>query len=537
VWIRAYDKTNDSRYLNTAKATADYMQTMWDTGTCNGGVWWNTDRNYKNAITIELYIKLNAAYYNRSGNATYLSRVQMGWNWFVSSGMINSSNLVNDGLTASCANNNGVTWTYNQGVVLGAAAELHRATNNTTYLDKAQSIANATMSNLVHGVTGALRENGCESGSCGNDGALFKGIFMRNLYELNARRFAQANKDFMIRNADVIWANDRNNDQFGLFWSGPYEGNDANRQSSALDALIGTIQYSSGGSQNVAIGKAISASGQCSGTETDGSASTKWCAGGTNPSLVVDLGQNYAVTQFVVKHAGSGGENTAWNTRNFQIQKSDNGTNWTDLVNVTGNTQNITTHSIASATARYFRLHITQQEQGTGGAARIYEFEIYGTASGVPTFQPPTNTPAASGNLALNRPATASGSCATNENAAKAVDGSASTKWCSPLAGGNAWLQVDIGANNVYSVRRFVLKHAGAGGEDVGYNTRDFKIQGSSDASTWYDLVTVSGNTNSTTTHSISAVGFRYFRLWITNPQTNTSFIAARIYEFEVYEN
>jgi hypothetical protein len=96
---------------------------------------------------------------------------------------------------------------------------------------------------------------------------------------------------------------------------------------------------------------------------------------------------------------------------------------------------------------------------------------------------------------------------------------------------------MDILQNNVYSVRRFVVKHAGAGGESSSYNTRDFKIQGSSDASTWYDLVTVTNNTSNQTTHNISAVGFRYFRLWITNPQSAPSFVAARIYEFEIYQN
>jgi predicted alpha-1,6-mannanase (GH76 family) len=389
-WLRAYDKTGNTKYRDMAKITADHMHAYWD-NTCGGGVWWKTDRQYKNAITIELYIKLNAAYYNRTGDQTYLSRAQTGWNWFVNSGMINGQNLVNDGLNSSCQNNGDVTWTYNQGVILGAAVELHIATNNGTYLTKAQQIATATRTYLVHGITGALRENGCESGDCGNDGALFKGIFMRNLYELNARQYTQANRDFIVLNANSIWANSRDNDQFGLFWSGPYTGVTPQTQSSALDAFNAAIQYTTGG----------------------------------------------------------------------------------------------------------------------GGSS----------------------------NLALNKPTTASGQCASSEDSPKGVDGSTSTKWCAGLSGGVAWLRVDIGQNNVYSVRKFVVKHAGAGGEGSSFNTRDFRIQGSSDSSTWYDLVTVNGNTSSTTTHNISAVGFRYFRLYITNPQSDPQWIAARIYEFEIFEN
>ena len=38
--------------------------------------------------------------------------------------------LVNDGLTAGCANNGGTTWTYNQGVILGGLAALHELTGD-----------------------------------------------------------------------------------------------------------------------------------------------------------------------------------------------------------------------------------------------------------------------------------------------------------------------------------------------------------------------------------------------------------------------
>src|SRR5579859_1661056 len=206
-WLRAYDMTGNTTYLNTAQADADWMQSFWDTSSCNGGVWWSDAKTYKNAITVELYVKLSAAYYNRTKNSTYLTRAQTGWNWFMNSGMINSSNLVNDGLTLTCQNNGQPTWTYNQGVILGAAAELYRATGNSTYLSQAQPIANAAMTNLINTQTGALRENACESdGSCNSDSRIFKGIFMRNLYELNAVSPNQADQNFITLNADTIWA-------------------------------------------------------------------------------------------------------------------------------------------------------------------------------------------------------------------------------------------------------------------------------------------------------------------------------------------
>jgi hypothetical protein len=45
----------------------------------------------------------------------------------------------------------------------------------------------------------------------------------------------------------------------------------------------------------------------------------------------------------------------------------------------------VTTRTIAPRTARYVRLEVTDSEQGSAsGAARIYEFEVYGSAAAPP---------------------------------------------------------------------------------------------------------------------------------------------------------
>lgn len=135
-------------------------------------------------------------------------------------------------------------------------------------------------------------------------------------------------------------------------------------------------------------------------------------------------------------------------------------------------------------------------------------------------------------NLALGRPATASGQCNANEGPAKAVNGSVSggntDKWCALTAA--KWLEVDLGASR--SLNRFVVKHAQAGGESASWNTRDFTIQyRSSTTAAWTTAVTVTGNTAGTTTHP-ATINARYVRLSITTPTQNTD-TAARIYEFE----
>lgn len=146
---------------------------------------------------------------------------------------------------------------------------------------------------------------------------------------------------------------------------------------------------------------------------------------------------------------------------------------------------------------------------------------------------PPAAT-AADTNLALNKPATGSAACASSEGPEKAVNGSVaggnSDKWCSPA--GSKHLQIDLGVPA--SITSFTVKHAGAGGEPVMYNTKAFAIQLSADGVTWTTPVTVTNNSASTTTHPIAATDARYAKLVVTTPTQNTD-QASRIYEFEVY--
>ncbi len=160
------------------------MYANWN-GTCGGGVRWNTNGNYKNAVTNELFLQLTAALHNRiPGDTAYLQRARDEWNWFRNSGMVNTDHLVNDGLNDACANNGQPTWTYNQGVILGGLTELYRATGDATLLTTARTLADASTTRLTSG--GVLREPG-EDDSCTSDGASFKGAYARGLGRLNAQ--------------------------------------------------------------------------------------------------------------------------------------------------------------------------------------------------------------------------------------------------------------------------------------------------------------------------------------------------------------
>src|ERR1700722_826705 len=144
VWLQAYDLAGGSSYLSMAETDADYIHQAWDS-TCGGGVWWQRNpRSYKNAISNELFLELTAWLHNRiRGDTKYLGWAEAEWSWLDHSGMINKSNLINDGLNNSCQNNAGSTWTYTQGVILAGLAKLYRATGDSSLLTKAERIAKA----------------------------------------------------------------------------------------------------------------------------------------------------------------------------------------------------------------------------------------------------------------------------------------------------------------------------------------------------------------------------------------------------------
>ena len=235
-WVAAYDLTGESRYLGAARTIFAHNQDGWD-GTCGGGLWWNQDRQYKNAITNELFLTLAARLHQRTpGDQDYRAWALRAWEWLSASGLIGQGGLVNDGLTAACANNGGTTWTYNQGVILGGLAGLYQITGDRAYLREGEIIADAALSALTD-PAGILTEP-CEPFGCDGDQTQFKGIFVRYLHELCQHSDRPAYRAFILANADSVWDSARNAaDQFGLRWAGPFDAADASRQSSAVEVL------------------------------------------------------------------------------------------------------------------------------------------------------------------------------------------------------------------------------------------------------------------------------------------------------------
>ena len=247
-WAGAYELTHETRYLEMAELIFADMAGGWDDTTCGGGIWWKKPRQYKNAIANELFLsvaaKLASLTPDAQKRATYLDWAQREWKWFAASGMINSENLVNDGLDAACHNNHRTTWTYNQGVILGGLTVLAKQSDDPKPLQVAQSIALATISRLTD-LDGVLHDP-CEPARCGNDATQFKGIFARNLAVLNSAAPVPGFRAFLRRNAESIWKNRDADGRFSVVWSGPADVKNAATQVSALDALVAAAEAEGG---------------------------------------------------------------------------------------------------------------------------------------------------------------------------------------------------------------------------------------------------------------------------------------------------
>jgi hypothetical protein len=129
---------------------------------------------------------------------------------------------------------------------------------------------------------------------------------------------------------------------------------------------------------------------------------------------------------------------------------------------------------------------------------------------------------AASGtNIALNKAVAVSSTEAAGLEGSRAVDGNASTRWASAYADPQ-WIYVDLGQN--YNLNRVRIVWEAAYG-------RDYRIEASTNASTWSTLRTVSGNTALTNDWTVSGTG-RYVRIYGTARGTQWGY---SIFELQVF--
>jgi PKD repeat protein len=112
------------------------------------------------------------------------------------------------------------------------------------------------------------------------------------------------------------------------------------------------------------------------------SVASKWTSDGSTVDswLALDLGTQYELSGFIVRHAGAAGELSGFNTQAYRFESGGSLSGpWTTLATVSNAAQeNVMTTLLASlATTRFVRLYVT--DAGVDNYARIPELEVYGS--------------------------------------------------------------------------------------------------------------------------------------------------------------
>ncbi|MEV0096895.1 discoidin domain-containing protein [Streptomyces sp. NPDC050738] len=150
-------------------------------------------------------------------------------------------------------------------------------------------------------------------------------------------------------------------------------------RAAAADALISQGRPATASSTE---GAGYAASAAVDGNLTG----TRWASAWSDPQWIqIDLGQSFNLSRTVLTWEGAYG-------KGYQIQASDNGTDWRTLTTVT-NGDGGTDDLALSGSGRYVRMYGTARPGGYGYS--LWEFQVYGSAGG--TTPPPTGAVAVTG--------------------------------------------------------------------------------------------------------------------------------------------
>jgi predicted alpha-1,6-mannanase (GH76 family) len=173
--IHAYLATANASYLTLAQDQFNFVITGWDntpTDPCPGGVFWeDVAGSQRNATANGANAELGAELALLTNNTSDLSWATRMYDWVVTC-LGTSNGLYNDHVSPNGTVDT-TTWSYNQGVMVGAGVLLAKATGTTSYLTQAEQTAAAAVSYFGTGST------------LDTQGPAFNAIYFRDLDVLN----------------------------------------------------------------------------------------------------------------------------------------------------------------------------------------------------------------------------------------------------------------------------------------------------------------------------------------------------------------
>ncbi|GBF32083.1 hypothetical protein DCCM_0274 [Desulfocucumis palustris] len=139
---------------------------------------------------------------------------------------------------------------------------------------------------------------------------------------------------------------------------------------------------------NVVINKTVNSSSHVSpfaaGKAVDGTLTplSRWLCDAMPCWLQVDLGKNYYIQRWVVKHMGAvGWQSPSYNMIDYSLQGSLDNANFSSLDSVTSNSLSSTDRVFPFAQARYVRVNVTKGLNINKGVASVVGLEVYGTCA------------------------------------------------------------------------------------------------------------------------------------------------------------
>jgi predicted alpha-1,6-mannanase (GH76 family) len=243
--IRAFDISGERRFLTDAEELLVDIIAAWDTTCCGsspGGVWWDRAHSQKATASNAGPIITAVRMFQRTQNAAYLEFARKVYAYWRANMVNPTSFQVLDHISPSGLK---TAWkfTYNEGLMIGAALALNDATGEASFLDDAHRYAKFMLAQETAGEGAARILTDGTNTSCTGSCMAFKGIGARYLAQLFKRdRTRGEYLDVLRASAKSIVEKAQTPD--GLFatdWAGPPQPvNGLEAQVSATMAL-GTL--------------------------------------------------------------------------------------------------------------------------------------------------------------------------------------------------------------------------------------------------------------------------------------------------------
>ena len=219
--LRVYDATKEEFYKEQVLTLWESIKTAWN-DSMGGGMAWKKDQpDYKNTPANAPASILASRLYQRFNRPDDYEWARRIYHWNKDNLVDPNTGFVWDGINRLGDGKIDYDWeyTYCQGVFIGAAIELYRITGDMMYINDAIRTAEFALKRFVDPESGMLPDEGKDD--CG----LFKGIFVRYLYELvKMRPDLHSIRRMLVHNATVMWDSGRN--ERGLIsraWKGKVE--------------------------------------------------------------------------------------------------------------------------------------------------------------------------------------------------------------------------------------------------------------------------------------------------------------------------